>query len=104
MVHGRTTDHTGRVLVRLVGEHRRGDYRIAAQGASALAWRPHGILRTHASTVFRVEMIGRVAMVTAAAHRCSKQLVRDLAIEGFDIAVCSLAVMQSRVRTVESLG
>ena len=26
-----------------------------------------------------------VAMVTAAAHRCGKQLVRDLAADGYDL-------------------
>jgi NAD(P)-dependent dehydrogenase (short-subunit alcohol dehydrogenase family) len=43
-------------------------------------------------------------MVTAAAHRCGKQLVHDLAADGFDVAVCSLALLASRVKTVESLG
>jgi len=52
----------------------------------------------------RLAMIPRVAMVTAAAHRCGKQLVRDLAKDGFDVAVCSLALLKSRVKTVESLG
>ena len=43
-------------------------------------------------------------MVTAAAHRCGKQIVRDLATDGYDVAVCSLALLRSRVETVESLG
>lgn len=43
-------------------------------------------------------------MVTAAAHRCGKQLVRSLAEEGYDLAICSLAVLASRVKTAEALG
>ena len=43
-------------------------------------------------------------MVTAAAHRCGKQLVRELALDGYDVAVCSLAVLPSRVKMVEQLG
>lgn len=43
-------------------------------------------------------------MITAAAHRCGKQLAADLAKDGYDVAVCSLAVLKSRIRIVESFG
>src|SRR5262249_49404248 len=59
---------------------------------------------TRATRTPITERVTSVAMVTAAAHRCGKQLVHDLAEAGYDLAICSLAVLSSRVKTAEALG
>jgi NAD(P)-dependent dehydrogenase (short-subunit alcohol dehydrogenase family) len=47
---------------------------------------------------------GRTAMVTGAAYRGGKELVRTLAAEGARVAVCATALLKSRAHLADQPG